>query len=146
MGSPTTLNLVGRSLSRKSIVSVSSPQDRLILSFLLSFLPSLPSLWNMEFPGQGSDLSHNGRPKLQLRNPGSLTHCARLRMEATTQRSQDTADPVAPQREPLVHFILYQGVSDIQYDISFGCTTLQFGICIYCKITLTAKGKILTLH
>ena len=53
----------------------------------------------MEFLGQGSDLSHSCDLSRSGGNAGSLNHCARPRMEPASQRSQDTADPVAPQQD-----------------------------------------------
>ena len=47
--------------------------------------------WYTELPGQGSDLSSS--------HAGSLTHCAGLGIEPTSQHPQDTANPFSPQRE-----------------------------------------------
>ena len=56
----------------------------------------------MELPGQGSDLSY--RPKPQLWQHGSPTHCAMPGIEPESQNSQDTTDPIAPQQEvPQIH-------------------------------------------
>ena len=67
------------------------------LSF--SFLASSP--WHMEFPGQGSDPSHNCRLSPCCSNTRSLTPCAGLGIEPASQRSQDAADPIVPRRELL---------------------------------------------
>ena len=54
----------------------------------------LATLWHMEFPGQGSDLSRGRDLSCSCSNAGSLTHCARLGSDP---------DPVVPQWElPLV--------------------------------------------
>ena len=59
----------------------------------------------MAFPGQGSDLSHSRELSCDLShswgNARSLTLCARPGIEPVSQCSQDTADPIAPQRELL---------------------------------------------
>ena len=53
----------------------------------------------MEFLGQGSDLSHAASYATAVAARDPLTHCARLRIEPATQRSQDAAGPVSPQQE-----------------------------------------------
>ena len=53
----------------------------------------------MEFLGQGSDLSHSCDLCRSCGNPGSLTRCAGLGIKPASQRFQDTAVPIAPQRE-----------------------------------------------
>ena len=56
----------------------------------------------MEFPGQGSDLSHSWNDlSCSCGNAGSLTLCAGLGIEPASQCSRDAADPVVPQRELL---------------------------------------------
>ena len=52
----------------------------------------------MELPGQGSDLSHS-RDLGHSCNARSLSHCAGLGIEPASQRSQDAAHPILPQRE-----------------------------------------------
>ena len=53
---------------------------------------------NMEFLGQGSDLSHSCNLSCCY-STRALNHCAGLGIEPVSQSSQDAADPVAPQRE-----------------------------------------------
>ena len=62
--------------------------------------------WHMEFPDHGSDPSRSHDLCHSCASPGSLTHCAGPGMEPASQGSQDTTDPVAPQRElpTLFHF------------------------------------------
>ena len=56
----------------------------------------LATLWHMEFPGQRSDLSCG------CGNARSLTHCEGPGSEpASSQCSQDAANPVVPQWERL---------------------------------------------
>ena len=57
----------------------------------------------MELLSQGLYLSHSCHLSCSYSNTGSLTHCARPGIEPRCQRSQDTTDPVAPQRELLLH-------------------------------------------
>ena len=57
----------------------------------------LAILKHMEFPGQGSDLSCSCDLSHSCSNTGSLTHCARPRIEPVFQSSQDTASPIVPQ-------------------------------------------------
>ena len=49
--------------------------------YLFFFFPFRATLWHMEFPGQGSDLSHSCDLNHSCSNSGSLTHRARLRIE-----------------------------------------------------------------
>ena len=60
----------------------------------------------MEFPGQGSDLSCRPNLSHSYGSAGSLTHCAGLGIEPTSQCSQDAANPFAPQRELLPSSLL----------------------------------------
>ena len=60
------------------------------------FPPFLASPRHMEFPGQGSDLSHKCDLSHSCGNARFLTHGARLGIEHVFLRSQDTALPVAP--------------------------------------------------
>ena len=64
------------------------------------FFPPLfwPPCSNMEFLGQGSDLSH------RCSNSGSLTHCTMQGIKPVSQHSRDNPDPVAPQQKLLVSF------------------------------------------
>ena len=66
-------------------------------SFFSFFFLATPRY--MEFPGQGSDPNRNCRLRHSCGNTGSLTHCARSGVEPASQRSQDAANPVTPQRE-----------------------------------------------
>lgn len=60
---------------------------------------------HMEFPCQGSEPGikfepkFRPKPQLQQQRAGSSTHCAGLGIKSMSQHSQDTHDPVAPQRE-----------------------------------------------
>ena len=65
---------------------------------LFSFLATL---WHMELPGQGSDLSRSHNLSHGCGNARSLTHCARPGIEPASQGSQDATDPIAPQQEIL---------------------------------------------
>ena len=53
----------------------------------------------MEFPGQGSDPSHSCHLSSSCGHTASLTYSSGLSIEAVSQRSQDAAKPVVPQRE-----------------------------------------------
>ena len=55
----------------------------------------------MELPGQGSGLSGNFNLSQSLGNARPPTHWARPGTEPESQRSQDTANSVAPQQELL---------------------------------------------
>ena len=55
----------------------------------------------MELPGQGSDPSLSHDLSRICGNAGSLTHCVGPGIELASQHSQDAADPVVPQQEPL---------------------------------------------
>ena len=61
-----------------------------------------PCTWHMEFPfpGQGSD------PSCSCGSAGSLTHCAGPGVKPASQPSQDTSDPLVPQRE-LLFFLFF---------------------------------------
>ena len=63
---------------------------------LFSFLATLPLT---EFPGQGSDASYGCDCCCSCGNIGSLTRCTGLGIKPVSQRAQDAADPVAPERE-----------------------------------------------
>ena len=80
-------------------------EHSLCFCFIFSFGATLQP---MEFLGQGSELSHSHDLSCSCGNAGSFTHCARLEIKPATQFSQDTADPVAPQRE--LHFLCISGV------------------------------------
>ena len=71
----------------------------LVVVVVVVFQFFLATLWHIEFPGQGSYLSCGRNLSHSCRNNGSLTHCARLRIELASQHSQDVTDPVAPQQE-----------------------------------------------
>ena len=61
---------------------------------------------HMEFLGQGSNSSHSYDLSRSCGNAGSLTHCGGAGIKPASQRSQDAADPVAPQRELHLHWFL----------------------------------------
>ena len=71
----------------------------------------LATPWHMQFPGQGSDLSHSHKLSCRCGNARSLTHCARPGIEPTSQHSQDAAAPVVPQQElqnpPIFYLFIY---------------------------------------
>ena len=54
---------------------------------------------HMEFPGQGSDPSHNCNLWGSCSDTRSLTHYAGQGIEPASQRSRDAANPVAPQQK-----------------------------------------------
>ena len=54
---------------------------------------------HIEFIGPVSYLSHSCHLGHSYSNTGSLTHCAGPGIEPTSQCSQDTTDPIAPQQE-----------------------------------------------
>lgn len=64
---------------------------------LFAFFLAAPQ--RMELPGQGSHPSHNCKLPQLCGNAGSLTLCAGPGLEPTSQRPQDEADSIAPQRE-----------------------------------------------
>ena len=66
---------------------------------LFSLVSFLAAPWHMEFPGQESDPNQSSDLRCSYGNARSLTHCAGLGIEPASQQSQDTTDPVAPQRE-----------------------------------------------
>ena len=61
----------------------------------------LATLWQMEFPGQGSDLSRSCNLCSTWGNARSLTHCVRPGIEPVSQCSQDATNPITPQQELL---------------------------------------------
>ena len=69
------------------------------------FFPFLTTPWHMEFPGQGSDLSSSCHLPWSCGNTGSLTLCAGLGIEPTSQCSRDAADPIVLQQERLCMFL-----------------------------------------
>ena len=82
---------------------------------------------HMGFRGQGSDLSRSLHLSRSCSNIGSLTLCARVGIEPASQRSQDTADPTAPQWELLqltVNIANPKLVSPIVY-LSVMCWTIE---------------------
>ena len=77
----------------------------LLVFFFFSFFPFLVTPWQTEFLGQGSDPSQSCDLRC-CRIARSLTHCAGLGIEPSSQHCIDTAHPVAPQQElPLL--VLY---------------------------------------
>ena len=67
---------------------------------------------HMEFPGQGSDLSHGYDLCHSFSNTGSLSHCTKLGTESACQCARNTADPVVPQQElPQIHLELNKGIN-----------------------------------
>ena len=65
-----------------------------VFVFFFSFLTSLR---HVEFPGQGTDLSHSCDLSCSCGDAGSLTHCAGLGVKPASPCSQDAPDPAAPQ-------------------------------------------------
>ena len=61
----------------------------------------LATPWNMEFLGQGLDLTHSCNLSCSCFSAGSLTHCAGPGIEPESQSSREAADPIVPQRELL---------------------------------------------
>ena len=55
--------------------------------------------WHMEFPGQGSDLSHSCNLHCSFSKVGFLTHCAGAGIKPAVQSSKVIVDLIAPQRE-----------------------------------------------
>ena len=68
------------------------------MSVCFSFLATP---WNMEFLGQGLDLTHSCDLSCSCFSAGSLTHCAGPGIEPESQSSREAADPIVPQRELL---------------------------------------------
>ena len=71
---------------------------------------SLATLWHMEFPEQGPDLSHSCKLCCSCSDSRSLTHCARPGIKPASQPSRDTKDPIASQQQELlvnIFLILY---------------------------------------
>ena len=77
-----------------------------VMNYWVFFFHFLATSWDMECPGQGSDLSHSCNLSHSCSSAGSLTHCVRLGIEPASQRSQDTAHLVVPHRERLSFFPL----------------------------------------
>ena len=67
-----------------------------ILILFFSF-PFLATLWYIDFPGQGSGLSHSLDPSCSCGNTVSLIHCVGLGIEPASQYSPDATDPIEPQ-------------------------------------------------
>ena len=67
----------------------------------LLFFPFSVAPWRMEFPGQGSDLSHSCDLSCSCSNAKSLTDCTALGIEPRVPGSQDTTHPLASQQELL---------------------------------------------
>lgn len=65
----------------------------------LSFFFFLATPWHVEFPSQGSDLSHSCDLCCTWGNTGSLTHCTGPGIELVSQLSQDAANPTRPQQK-----------------------------------------------
>ena len=63
-----------------------------------------PQAYEAPSPGIRSDLSCSCDLSHSYGNAGSLTHCAGLGLEPTSQPSQDAANPVVPQQELLLTF------------------------------------------
>ena len=59
----------------------------------------LANLRHMDFLGQGSDPSCSCELSLSCGNAGSLTHCDKMGIIPSSQHSQDTTNPNAPQRK-----------------------------------------------
>ena len=97
--SATSLEMTSQPLTR---LGPSTSLHHCIYLFIYSvvFFSFLATPRHLELPGQGSDPSHNC--DLSHGNAKSLTHCARLRTEDSSQRSQD---PVGPQRE-FLHLLI----------------------------------------
>jgi len=53
---------------------------------------------HIDFPGQGSGLSHSCHLHCSCDNAWSLTHWARARIQPVSQYSQDTMGPVEPEQ------------------------------------------------
>ena len=79
----------------------------LFFSFSFSFFFGGGALQHMEFPGQGSDLSHSCHLGCSCGNARFLIHCAGPGIKPVSQLSQGTADPTAPQHELPYLFIYY---------------------------------------
>ena len=60
------------------------------------FFLFLATSWHMEPLGQGSDPRHSRNLSHSCGNARSLTHCARLGIQPTSQSFQDAGNPVAP--------------------------------------------------
>ena len=79
-----------------------------IYMYIFTFFFFLAAPPHMEVPGQGSDPIHSCKLSHSCGNAGFLTHCAGLGIEPMSQRSQDTANPIAPQWELLHLYILME--------------------------------------
>ena len=64
----------------------------------------------MEFPGQGSYLSYSHALICSHGSAGSSTHCVGPGIEPAPQRSQDAANPIAPQQEVLLVFFFVRNL------------------------------------
>ena len=94
---------------REAGISDSRSLDRKwkhLFSFSFSFF-FLAVLRHMEFPGQGSDPSHNCNLSHSCSNAGSLTHCARLRIKPSTPTMPPI--PCATAETPLFLFFVSLG-------------------------------------
>lgn len=76
----------------------------------------LAAPWHMELWVQGSDPSYSRELSYSCSDAGSLTHCAGVGIEPTSQHPQDPANPVAPQWE-LLCFLKWQVLKgkDVQH-------------------------------
>ena len=63
---------------------------------LFGFFSFLAARRHVEFPSQGSDLSHNYSYATAAAMPDPLTHCAGLGIEPVFWRCRDTTNPVLP--------------------------------------------------
>ena len=77
-----------------STLSSPRPAEHFYLFIFLS-----ATLWHLEFPGQGSDLSHSWDLCCSCGNVRSLTYGAELGIKPASQCSQDATDLIAPQQE-----------------------------------------------
>lgn len=66
--------------------------------FYFLFFSFLAAPWLSEFQDQGSNPRHSCNLSSSYGNAGSVPHCARRGLKAASQRSQSTANPIAPQR------------------------------------------------
>ena len=81
-------------------------------SFFFFFFLAAPQ--HMEFPGQGSELSCSFDLHCRCSHSGSLTHCAWLGIEPTSQRCRDTTDPAVLPQEPLSDAVLLKHPHPLQ--------------------------------
>ena len=75
-----------------------------------NFFSILATPWHMEFPGQGSYLSYSHALICSHGSTGSPTHSVGPGIEPVPQRSQDTANPIAPQQEVLLVFFFVRNL------------------------------------